>query len=67
MERSSCQTNHPTQNELNAAVAQVKQAHWKLDAVNQTATHLSNAPLMLNSFAKSYIIKRAADAAMAVE
>jgi thiamine biosynthesis lipoprotein len=57
----------PTQNELDAAVAQVKQAHWKLDAVNQTATHLSNAPLMLNSFAKSYIIKRATDAAMAVE
>lgn len=57
----------PTQNELNAAVAEVKQAHWKLDAANQTATHLSNAPLMLNSFAKSYIIKRAVDAAMAVD
>jgi thiamine biosynthesis lipoprotein len=57
----------PTQNELDAAVAQVKQAHWKLDAANQTATHLSSAPLMLNSFAKSYIIKRAADAAMAVD
>jgi thiamine biosynthesis lipoprotein len=57
----------PTQNELNAAVAQVKETHWKLDAANRTATHLSNAPLMLNSFAKSYIIKRAADAAMAVD
>lgn len=57
----------PTQNELTAAVAEVKQAHWKLDAANQTATHLSKAPLMLNSFAKSYIIKRAADAAMAVD
>jgi thiamine biosynthesis lipoprotein len=55
----------PTQTELNNAVAEVKQAHWKLDAAKQTATHLSNAPLMLNSFAKSYIIKRAADAAMA--
>jgi thiamine biosynthesis lipoprotein ApbE len=56
----------PTQSQLNAAVAEVKQAHWKLDAATQTATHLSNAPLMLNSFAKSYIIKRAADVAMAV-
>jgi thiamine biosynthesis lipoprotein len=54
----------PSQTELNNAVATVKQAHWKLDAATQTATHLSNAPLMLNSFAKSYIIKRAADAAM---
>ncbi|MEO7529950.1 MAG: FAD:protein FMN transferase, partial [Sediminibacterium sp.] len=57
----------PTQNELNAAVTQVQRAHWKLDAVSQTATHLSSVPLMLNSFAKSYIIKRAADAAMAVD
>jgi thiamine biosynthesis lipoprotein len=55
----------PTQTELNNAVTEVKQAHWKLDAAAQTATHLSNAPLVLNSFAKSYIIKRAADAAMA--
>jgi FAD:protein FMN transferase len=43
----------------------VKQTHWKLDPVAHTATHISQAPLMLNSFAKSYIIKRAADAAMA--
>lgn len=56
----------PTQEEINNAVSAVKQSHWKLDAATQTATHLSNAPLMLNSFAKSYIIKRAADAAMAV-
>ncbi|MEO8171556.1 MAG: DUF2271 domain-containing protein [Sediminibacterium sp.] len=57
----------PTQSELDAAVAEVKQAHWKLDATTQTAMHLSKAPLMLNSFAKSYIIRRATDAAMAVD
>ncbi len=57
----------PTQNELDAAIKEIRQAHWKLDAATQTATHLSTAPLMLNSFAKSYIIKRAADAAMAVD
>jgi thiamine biosynthesis lipoprotein len=56
----------PTQNELSRAVAEVQKKHWKLDPLAQTATHLSNAPLMLNSFAKSYIIKRAADAAMAI-
>src|SRR6478752_8782693 len=55
----------PTQDAIDNAIAEVKQAHWKLDAATQTATHISNAPLMLNSFAKSYIIKRAADAAMA--
>jgi thiamine biosynthesis lipoprotein ApbE len=47
-------------------VAEVKQPHWTLDSSTCTATHLDRAPLMLNSFAKSYIIKRATDAAMAV-
>jgi thiamine biosynthesis lipoprotein ApbE len=56
----------PDQQELARAVAEVQQPHWRLDPANQTATHLSQAPLMLNSFAKSYIIRRAADAAMAV-
>lgn len=55
----------PTPAELDAAVALVKQEHWKLDGLHQTATHLSDVPLMLNSFVKSYIIRRAADAGMA--
>ncbi len=55
----------PTSEELSAAVGEVKQVHWKLDPMTHTATHLTQAPLMLNSFAKSYIIRRAADAAMA--
>jgi thiamine biosynthesis lipoprotein len=55
----------PTDQELAAAVARVKQPHWSLDPVAHTATHLDNAPLMLNSFAKSYIIAHAAAAAMA--
>ena len=53
----------PTNEELANAVTEAQQLHWKLDATMQTATHLSNAPLMLNSFAKSYIIKHASDAA----
>jgi thiamine biosynthesis lipoprotein ApbE len=56
----------PSPDELSAAVQEVKQAHWKLDAKDKTATHLSNTSLMLNSFAKSYIIKCAADAGLAV-
>jgi FAD:protein FMN transferase len=55
----------PTDQELATAVSEVKQPHWKLDSLARTATHLSQVPLMLNSFAKSYIIKHAADAAMA--
>jgi thiamine biosynthesis lipoprotein ApbE len=55
----------PDQQALARAVAEVQQPHWRLDSVNRTAIHLSQAPLMLNSFAKSYIIRRAADAAMA--
>ena len=63
--QAAAQGRVPTAPELAAAVAQVREAHWALDPVAHTATHLSDAPLMLNSFAKSYIIKRAADAAMA--
>jgi thiamine biosynthesis lipoprotein ApbE len=55
----------PTDEEIKAAVAEVRQPHWVLDPATHTATHLDNAPLMLNSFTKSYIIKHAADAALA--
>ncbi len=55
----------PSQEELAAAVAEVKQPQWALDSMAHTATRLGQTPLMLNSFAKSYIIKRATDAAMA--
>ena len=54
----------PTQSELDNAVVQVKQTHWILNAANQTATHLTKAPLRLNSFTKSYIIQSATNAAM---
>jgi thiamine biosynthesis lipoprotein ApbE len=54
----------PTQEMLNQAIAEVKQVHWILDEKNQTATHFSNAPIKLNSFAKSYIIQSAVNAAM---
>jgi len=56
----------PTEEQLNLAVAEIKQVHWKLDPVTQTATHLSYAPVMLNSFVKTYIIRKAAEAAMNV-
>ncbi|MBS1601752.1 MAG: DUF2271 domain-containing protein [Bacteroidetes bacterium] len=55
----------PTKEELAAAISLVREQHWRLDPVNHTATHLSTAPLMLNSFAKSFIIRHAADAGLA--
>ena len=54
----------PSRDELSAAVSRVRQQHWRLDSANRTATHLSDAPLMLNSFTKSYIIRHAADVGM---
>ena len=55
----------PTADQLAAAVATVKQTHWMLNPANHTALHLDNAPLMLNSFVKSYIMSKACDAAFA--
>jgi FAD:protein FMN transferase len=55
----------PTQAEIASAVQAVKQRHWSLDRAERTATHLSDTPLALNSFAKSYIMGHAADAALA--
>jgi thiamine biosynthesis lipoprotein len=62
--RAAAENRLPSQTELDAAVASVHRVHWRLDSVNQTAMHTSDAPLALNSFVKSYIVGRAADAAL---
>ncbi|SKA19381.1 DUF2271 domain-containing protein [Sediminibacterium ginsengisoli] len=62
--QAATQQRLPSTRELAVAVEAAGSQHWKLDAANQTATHLSKTPLALNSFAKSYIINRAADAAL---
>lgn len=64
--KAAAEHRMPTGAELAAAVAAVKQKHWSLEASARTATHLSNSPLVLNSFAKSYIIDRAAQTALNV-
>jgi len=55
----------PTNSALQNAVNMVKQQHYVLDGKNLTVTRLDEAPLALNSFAKSYIINKAAEQAMA--
>jgi thiamine biosynthesis lipoprotein ApbE len=62
--RAAAEHRTPSADELQAAVATVAQPHYRLDAAARTATRLDNAPLILNSFIKSYIVNRAADAAM---
>jgi len=64
---AEAQSREPSPEQIRAAVAEVKQVHWKLDAAKQTATHLRTAPIALNSFAKSYIVGHAADQALASE
>ncbi len=56
----------PSAADLATAVSHIRQPHWRLDSASRTATHLSDVPLMLNSFAKSYIIRHAADAGRGV-
>jgi thiamine biosynthesis lipoprotein len=62
--KAAAERRMPTAAELAAAVATVNQRHWSINRDAQTASHLSTAPLMLNSFAKSYIVNSAARAAM---
>jgi FAD:protein FMN transferase len=62
---AATQGHIPSSDHIARAVADVRQAHWHLDPVARTATHLSAAPLMLNSFTKSYIVDRAAAAGLA--
>jgi FAD:protein FMN transferase len=63
---AAAQKRLPSETELCSAVASVRRVHWKLDPVHRTATHTSDAPLALNSFVKSYIAGRAANAALGV-
>jgi len=63
--KAAAEGRTPTQSELNAAVAEMQRPHWKLDAATHTATHLDDAPIALNSFAKSYITGHAANKALA--
>lgn len=63
--KSAAKEQHlPAIAEIEAAVAAVRRPHWRLDAAARTATRLSDTPLILHSFTKSYIASRAADAVL---
>ena len=54
----------PTEADRQQAVAAVNQLHWLLNASNQTAMRLTQTSLRLNTFTKSYVLNRAAEAAL---
>ena len=54
----------PSNMDLAAAVQAARAAQWRLD--QNSATRLTAAPVMLNSFTKSYVVERAAEAALRV-
>lgn len=55
----------PTDAAINQAVTTMQHQHYQLNKLNSTATRLTNTPLVMNTFAKSYIINLACDAALA--
>ncbi|WP_020596031.1 DUF2271 domain-containing protein [Spirosoma panaciterrae] len=57
----------PTETERQQAVETIHQAHWQLDAEQKTATRLTQVPLRLNTFTKSYVLDRAAEVALNVQ
>ncbi|MBS1824711.1 MAG: DUF2271 domain-containing protein [Acidobacteria bacterium] len=54
----------PDPTDLAATLALVRAQHWRLHHKEGAAQRLTSAPLALHSFAKSYIVERAAEAAM---
>lgn len=61
---STAEGRVPSDHEIAAAIEAMQQPHWMLDPDHQTATRLSDVPLALATFTKSYISSRATDAAL---
>jgi thiamine biosynthesis lipoprotein ApbE len=63
--RKAAKTNSlPSAISIANAVSILQQPQYVLNKQNHTAQHIGDAPLMLNSFAKSYVMDKAANAAM---
>ncbi|RYG07529.1 MAG: DUF2271 domain-containing protein, partial [Chitinophagaceae bacterium] len=55
----------PSKQAIKEAIAVMKAKHYSLNRADLTAMRLDNAPLVMNSFAKSYIINKATEVAFA--
>lgn len=62
--KAAAECRLPSATTLQNAVALVKQKHYVLNEQDKTVTRLDDVPLALNSFAKSYIINKAAEKAV---
>lgn len=62
--KAAAEDRLPSAEALAHAVTLVKQKHYILNEQDKTVTRLDDAPLALNSFAKSYIINKAAEKAL---
>lgn len=56
----------PSANELSLAIEAMQRPLWRLNVEKQTAINLSEQPILLNSFVKSYIIGKVADKLMSL-
>jgi len=56
----------PGNNELNAAVIAMNEPQWQLNFETRTAKKLTNKPLVLNSFVKTYIINKVSEKIMGI-
>ena len=54
----------PASSELEPAVQDIRNPQWRLNEELGTARRLTNTPLRLNSFTKSYVVEHAAAAAL---
>jgi len=62
--RARAEGRNPSDAEIAETVESIAQPHYSLNAVDHTATRLSDVPLALASFAKSYVSEHASDAAI---
>lgn len=56
----------PTIAKLETALSTMDLKHWEIDFSKGTVTHLSNAPLLFNTFTKSYILEKVASKVAAI-
>lgn len=64
-DNAAAKSEPPSKSALQNAVVTMKKKHYWLNNLDLTVTRLDNAPLVMNSFAKSYIINKASEAAFA--
>ncbi|MFY9160758.1 DUF2271 domain-containing protein [Aquirufa ecclesiirivi] len=64
---ASAQNQFPRDENIQAAVHVAQQKHWEINETEQSIARTSQAALQLHSFAKSYVMQKAADVALATE